>query len=195
LDNPSLYEVMISTTFTVMILSTLVATAPITITLLVPAPTSTLEDVAAPDPAFSAAYINAPNATLPGLTITMTLTETPSVATSTSAMWVPLSSESVEPATSTAPFLAAVTAPTPAPGGQIVAAYYPDWAGPDFPPEKIDFGRFDWIDFAFALPNEQFGLNWDNDDMAPKLLHRLVTAAHAKGKKVKLSVGGWTGSK
>ncbi|KAJ6515764.1 glycoside hydrolase [Mycena sanguinolenta] len=74
-------------------------------------------------------------------------------------------------------------------------AYYPDWAGPDSPPEKIDFTRFDWIDFAFALPTEAFDLTWDNPDAAPRLLERLVTAAHSKGKKVKLSVGGWTGSK
>ncbi|EPQ59486.1 glycoside hydrolase [Gloeophyllum trabeum ATCC 11539] len=74
-------------------------------------------------------------------------------------------------------------------------AYYPDWAGLDFPPEKIDFGRFDWIDFAFALPSPQFGLTWDDPTTAPMLLNRLVAAAHAKGKKVKLSIGGWTGAK
>ncbi|TFK56000.1 glycoside hydrolase family 18 protein [Heliocybe sulcata] len=73
-------------------------------------------------------------------------------------------------------------------------AYYPDWAGPNFPPEKIDFARFDWIDFAFALPTEQFDLTWD-DSGATDLLERLVTAAHASGKKVKLSIGGWTGAK
>ncbi|KZT26865.1 glycoside hydrolase family 18 protein [Neolentinus lepideus HHB14362 ss-1] len=73
-------------------------------------------------------------------------------------------------------------------------AYYPDWAGPDFPPEKIDFSRFDWIDFAFALPNEQYDLTWD-DSGATDLLKRLVTAAHANDKKVKLSIGGWTGAK
>ncbi|KAJ7129540.1 glycoside hydrolase, partial [Mycena epipterygia] len=72
-------------------------------------------------------------------------------------------------------------------------AYYPDWAGPSFPPEKVDFDRFDWIDFAFALPAKDFSLTWD-DPGAPKLLARLATAAHSKGKKVKLSVGGWTGS-
>ncbi|KAF8195755.1 glycoside hydrolase family 18 protein [Mycena galopus ATCC 62051] len=74
-------------------------------------------------------------------------------------------------------------------------AYYPDWAGPDFPPEKIDFSRFDWIDFAFALPTKDCGLTWDDPDNAPLLLERLVTAAHDGGAKVKLSVGGWTGSK
>jgi len=73
-------------------------------------------------------------------------------------------------------------------------AYYPDWAAPAFPPEKIDFGRFDWVDFAFALPDQNFNLTWDEPDQAPDLLARLVSAAHQRGKKVKLSVGGWTGS-
>ncbi|KAI0375555.1 glycoside hydrolase [Pilatotrama ljubarskyi] len=74
-------------------------------------------------------------------------------------------------------------------------AYYPDWAGDSFPPEKVDFGRIDWIDFAFAVPDEDFGLAWDGADDAPDLLRRLVDRAHAAGKKVKLSVGGWTGSR
>ncbi|KAJ2967315.1 hypothetical protein NUW54_g13538 [Trametes sanguinea] len=33
----------------------------------------------------------------------------------------------------------------------LLMAYYPDWAGDAFPPEKVDFSRFDWIDFAFAV--------------------------------------------
>ncbi|EPT03714.1 hypothetical protein FOMPIDRAFT_49353 [Fomitopsis schrenkii] len=73
-------------------------------------------------------------------------------------------------------------------------AYYPDWASSSFPPEKIDFGRFDWIDFAFAVPDQSFNLTWDGSDEAPGLLQRLVTVAHDSGAKVKLSVGGWTGS-
>ncbi|TFY60795.1 hypothetical protein EVJ58_g4912 [Rhodofomes roseus] len=81
------------------------------------------------------------------------------------------------------------SAPTP-----LVMGYYPDWAAPAFPPEKIDFGRFDWIDFAFAVPDQSYNLTWDGSDAAPDLLERLVTVAHDSGKKVKLSVGGWTGS-
>ncbi|KAI0733000.1 glycoside hydrolase superfamily [Fomitopsis betulina] len=73
-------------------------------------------------------------------------------------------------------------------------AYYPDWAAPLFPPEKIDFGRFDWIDFAFAVLDQNFDLTWDGSDEAPGLLQRLVTVAHDSGAKVKLSIGGWTGS-
>ncbi|TFK92187.1 glycoside hydrolase family 18 protein [Polyporus arcularius HHB13444] len=74
-------------------------------------------------------------------------------------------------------------------------AYYPDWVSDDYPPDKIDFGRFDWIDFAFAVPDENFSLSWDGSDDAPATLRRLVQLAHARGKHVKLSVGGWTGSR
>jgi chitinase len=73
-------------------------------------------------------------------------------------------------------------------------AYYPDWASSSLPPENIDFGRFDWIDFAFALPDQSFALTWDDPSNAPALLQRLVTSAHGAGKFVKLSIGGWTGS-
>jgi hypothetical protein len=76
----------------------------------------------------------------------------------------------------------------------LVMAYYPDWAGPDFPPEKINFTLFDWIDFAFALPTQDFDLIWDSDE-APMLLQRLVHAGHSAGTKIKLSIGGWTGSR
>jgi hypothetical protein len=76
----------------------------------------------------------------------------------------------------------------------LVMGYYPAWAYPAFPPENIDFRRFNWIDFAFALPDADFALVWDDMDNGPKLLERLVTAAHAGGSKVKLSIGGWTGS-
>ncbi|KII95055.1 glycoside hydrolase family 18 protein [Plicaturopsis crispa FD-325 SS-3] len=73
-------------------------------------------------------------------------------------------------------------------------AYYPDWTGKEFPPENVDFTRFDWIDFAFGVPDQSFNVTWDDPKGAPDLLRRLVQAAHANGKKVKLSVGGWSGS-
>ncbi|KAH9482401.1 Chitinase A1 [Psilocybe cubensis] len=73
-------------------------------------------------------------------------------------------------------------------------AYYPDWVGSTFPPTRIDFKRVDWIDFAFAVPTEDFSLTWD-DPTGPTLLEDLVSSAHSMGAKVKLSIGGWTGSK
>jgi chitinase len=45
------------------------------------------------------------------------------------------------------------------------------------------------------MPNEAFGLDWDGSDKAPGILIRLVDVAHQHGKKVKLSVGGWGGSR
>lgn len=77
----------------------------------------------------------------------------------------------------------------------LVMGYYPDWADPAFPPEHINFTLYDWIDFAFALPDANCALVWDDMVNGPKLVERLVTAAHAGGSKVKLSIGGWTGSK
>lgn len=76
----------------------------------------------------------------------------------------------------------------------LVMGYYPDWAYPAFPPENIDFNRYDWIDFAFMSLNADFALVWDDTDVGPKLLERLVAAAHMGGSKVKLSIGGWSGS-
>ena len=74
-------------------------------------------------------------------------------------------------------------------------AYYPEWSASEFPPEMVDFNRFDWVDFAFAIPNSDFSLGWDGSDDSLDLLRRLVSSAHRSGKRVKLSVGGWTGSK
>ncbi|KZV76128.1 glycoside hydrolase family 18 protein [Peniophora sp. CONT] len=73
--------------------------------------------------------------------------------------------------------------------------YYPDWVSATFPPERLDFSRIDYVDFAFAVPQEDFSLNWDGSADAPEVLNRLVNLAHSKGKRVKVSVGGWTGSK
>lgn len=77
----------------------------------------------------------------------------------------------------------------------LMMTYYAEWAGTQFPPEKVDFGRFDWIDFAFGVPNATFDITFDGPDHAADLLSRLVAAAHTTGTKIKLSVGGWTGSK
>ena len=77
----------------------------------------------------------------------------------------------------------------------LIMGYYPVWRADALPPENIDFSRVDWIDFAFAIPNGAFGLDWDGSDNAPGILMRLVGEAHQHGKKVKLSIGGWGGSR
>lgn len=83
---------------------------------------------------------------------------------------------------------------TPIVTGPLLSAYYPDWVASDLAPEKIDMTRFDWIDYAFAIPDKNFNLVWDDPDSSPDILNRLVSAAHSKGTKVKLSIGGWDGS-
>lgn len=82
-----------------------------------------------------------------------------------------------------------VAASTPQP---LVMAYYPDWSHMD--PLLIDFKLFNWIDFAFAVPTTDFSLTWD-DPKAPDMLRKLVSTAHEVGTKVKLSIGGWSGSR
>jgi hypothetical protein len=77
----------------------------------------------------------------------------------------------------------------------LIMAYYPSWISAVFPPERIDFSRFDWIDFAFAIPNNSSALDWDGSDQVPALLSNLVDVAHREGTNVKLSIGGWDGSK
>ncbi|KAJ4478252.1 glycoside hydrolase family 18 protein [Lentinula aciculospora] len=71
--------------------------------------------------------------------------------------------------------------------------YYPYWVSLTFPPEKIDFTKYDWVDFAFVTLNQTYQLSFE-DSTCPDLLRRTVAAAHAKGKYVKASIGGWGGS-
>lgn len=74
-----------------------------------------------------------------------------------------------------------------------MCGYYPDWAAYHLSPEQVDWSKFDVMDFAFALPTRVGGLEFTQDDSSD-LLKRLVKTGHAAGKRVKLSVGGWTGS-
>ncbi|PBK85665.1 glycoside hydrolase family 18 protein [Armillaria gallica] len=76
----------------------------------------------------------------------------------------------------------------------IAAAYYPDWSAGSFPPENLDYSKFDILLFAFATPNSSSGLAWDSGSQS--ILQRLVTSARnsGKGTKIVLSVGGWGGS-
>lgn len=76
---------------------------------------------------------------------------------------------------------------------RIVAGYYPDWSVWTFPPSNLDFKRLDVVDFAFAIVNAQYGLEFTQYN-SEDTLNWLVSVAHAAGKKVRLSIGGWTGS-
>ncbi|KAJ7772104.1 glycoside hydrolase family 18 protein [Mycena maculata] len=74
----------------------------------------------------------------------------------------------------------------------IAASYYPSWTD-KFPPESLDYTKFDILFFAFAIPNSSSALTWDASYQS--LLKRLVANAKKSGKgtKIVLSVGGWTG--
>ncbi|KAJ7503010.1 glycoside hydrolase family 18 protein [Mycena galericulata] len=76
----------------------------------------------------------------------------------------------------------------------IAASYYPSWTADNFPPEKLDYSKFDILFFAFAIPNSSSTLTWDSPTQA--MLKRLVASAKKSGKgtKIVLSVGGWSGS-
>jgi chitinase len=87
----------------------------------------------------------------------------------------------------------------------IAAAYYPDWSADSWPPESLDYSKFDVIFFgacflvylvlvselylAFATPNSSSGISYDSGSTS--ILQRLVTAAHnsGHGTKVVLSIG------
>jgi chitinase len=68
-----------------------------------------------------------------------------------------------------------------------VIGYVPSWAGEV---SQIDFGRLTHINYAFALPNNNGTLRAIPNTAK---LQSLVTAAHARGVKVSLSIGGWNG--
>lgn len=73
--------------------------------------------------------------------------------------------------------------------GSYVMTYFVDWA----PRDNMNYALFDFIDFAFALPDAEFKLIFDSDN-APAMLRKLVKEAHGANTMVKLSIGGWTGS-
>ncbi|KAJ8086766.1 hypothetical protein PM082_005589 [Marasmius tenuissimus] len=74
----------------------------------------------------------------------------------------------------------------------LVMAYYCGWLVDTLPPEKIDYSRYDIIDYAFVILDANYNLDFAGMDS--DVLKRLVTCAHQHGTKVKVSIGGWTGS-
>ncbi|KAK4055771.1 hypothetical protein OIV83_000318 [Microbotryomycetes sp. JL201] len=78
-------------------------------------------------------------------------------------------------------------------GGMVAGGYYADWTYEDLPINKIDFDRYDLINFSFAVPTSTYDvefLGWNSD----QLLRQLVAAAHARNKKVLIAIGGWSSS-
>jgi GH18 family chitinase len=77
------------------------------------------------------------------------------------------------------------TCNTPAPAGFRVVGYMPAWQGSV---EEIAFARLTHVNYAFALPTADGGLQPVQD--LPKL-RSLVTRAHENRVRVLISIGGW----
>ncbi|KAG0036015.1 hypothetical protein BGZ82_004838 [Podila clonocystis] len=80
--------------------------------------------------------------------------------------------------------------PIPRPTEKMVVAYWTDWTSGSMPPEAIPFDKVTHINYAFAIVRPDFRPVFETD----YLLNRVVREAHAKGVKVLMSIGGWTGS-
>lgn len=68
-----------------------------------------------------------------------------------------------------------------------VVGYWPSWKGD---PAAIDYGSLTHIMYAFALPDDR-GDGTLRPLRNPEVLDRIVAAAHARGVRVLISVGGW----
>jgi chitinase len=73
-----------------------------------------------------------------------------------------------------------------------IVAYIPDWE-PTFTWRNIDFTQVTHLDWAFAIPDGDGNLSVLDPDNIPRL-DSIVSAAHAAGVKVLISVGGGDGS-
>ena len=74
----------------------------------------------------------------------------------------------------------------------LVMAYYCGWLSDTLPPEKIEYSKYDIIDYAFVILDTNHNLDFAG--ISTDVLKRLVSCAHQHGTKVKVSIGGWTGS-
>ncbi|KAJ1792767.1 hypothetical protein IW139_003859 [Coemansia sp. RSA 353] len=91
--------------------------------------------------------------------------------------------------TSISAALAVVTLAAPVViGGPVVLGYYPSWKKAQM--AGVDTSKYTHITMAFAIPSSSGTFSFDGDWFLPQV----VTDLHAKGTKVMMSVGGWTGS-
>ncbi|WP_232293408.1 glycosyl hydrolase family 18 protein [Stigmatella aurantiaca] len=67
-----------------------------------------------------------------------------------------------------------------------VVGYFPSWNGDV---NAIQYDKLSHINYAFIVPNAQGGLTGPGS--GDSRLRSLVTAAHARGVKVSIAVGGW----
>ncbi|KAI8325403.1 glycoside hydrolase, partial [Martensiomyces pterosporus] len=71
-------------------------------------------------------------------------------------------------------------------GRANVVGYYPNWV--TMP--QLSLSKYTHVNFAFAIPQSNGSLKYDNQSDMPGI----VTNLHAAGVKALISIGGWTGS-
>ncbi|MBI3986685.1 MAG: glycoside hydrolase family 18 protein [Lentisphaerae bacterium] len=76
--------------------------------------------------------------------------------------------------------------------GQVVAGYYADWTTDEYPPSAIRMENLTHILHAFAWPNADGSISYRQGFLS--FVPELTQRAHASGKKVLLSLGGYTDS-
>ncbi|WVQ90924.1 hypothetical protein IAS59_004710 [Cryptococcus gattii] len=126
-------------------------------------------------------------------TLTSSSLSVSETATESSSLTASATISESSTATSAASATSSSSSATSTLASTLMLGYYPDWSAYYLPPESVDWDRFDILDFAFAIPNSDGSLYF-TDDSSTDSLQRLVSTGHAAGKRVKLSIGGWTGS-
>lgn len=71
------------------------------------------------------------------------------------------------------------------PTGKVFVGYYPTWLRWSYPYNKIDYSKYDIINYAFIFINADGSLNVPNEAIYPEL----VQEAHRHGKKIVITVG------
>ncbi|KZT29101.1 glycoside hydrolase family 18 protein [Neolentinus lepideus HHB14362 ss-1] len=77
---------------------------------------------------------------------------------------------------------------------QVASTWWTSWHASDFPVSKLSWSKYNRVIYAFAETTSDVH-TLDLGDSGKKLLTELVSAAHAHGVQVAVSVGGWTGSR
>ncbi|MEI6166299.1 MAG: glycoside hydrolase family 18 protein [bacterium] len=75
---------------------------------------------------------------------------------------------------------------------QIVAGYYAEWTTQEYPPSAIPLQNLTHVIHAFAWPNADGSISYPQGFLTP--VPELTQRAHTAGKKVLLSLGGYTDS-
>jgi chitinase len=75
---------------------------------------------------------------------------------------------------------------------QIVAGYYAEWTTREYPPSAIPLQNLTHVLHAFAWPNADGSISYPTGFLTP--VPELTQRAHISGKKVLLSLGGYTDS-